>query len=133
MGNISVEPYLFFNGNCREAMEFYKSIFGDEIKVMTYDDVPGPTQKGMAGKLMHASLVDGEVNLMASDSAKASDKMAKASISLAGTDEEKLTKIFDRLSEGVEVQYPLKKESWGDILGSVTDKFGIDWMVNIGA
>lgn len=62
----------------------------------------------------------------------ASEKSAKITISLGGTDIEKLTKIFDSLSEGIEVKYPLKKESWGDIFGSLTDRYGVEWMVNIG-
>lgn len=133
MGSVNVEPYLFFKGNCLEAMEFYKGIFGGEIETMSYEDMHVPVPEGFTGaNLMHASLKGGEVALMASDTEQASDKAAKVSISLGGNDEEKLRKIFDGLSEGVEVKYPLKKESWGDIFGSVTDKFGIEWMVNIG-
>lgn len=133
MGKINVEPYLFFRGNCAEAMEFYKSIFGGEIEKMSYDDMHIPVPEGFTGaSLMHASLKGGEVELMASDTEQASEKAAKVSISLGGNDEEKLRKVFDGLSQDVEVKYALKKESWGDIFGSVTDKFGIEWMVNIG-
>lgn len=133
MSSVSVEPYLFFKGNCLEAMNFYKNIFGGELETMTYGDMHVPLPEGFTeANLMHASLRNGEVNLMASDTAQASEKSAKVSISLAGTDEEKLTKFFDALSEDIEVQFPLKRESWGDIFGSVTDKFGIEWMVNIG-
>ena len=133
MDNIIFNPYIFFTGNCREAMEFYKDIFGGELTVQTYDEVSGPTQEGMEGKIMHASLSGGEINLMGSDTEKASAKAAKVSLSLGGTDEEKLRKIFERLSEGVEVEHPLKKEFWGDIFGSITDKLGIEWMVSITA
>ncbi len=133
MSNVNVEPYLFFRGNCLEAMNFYKSIFGGELETMTYGDMHVPLPDGFTEtNLMHASLKGGDVALMASDTEKASEKAAKVSISLAGDDEEKLTRFFNALSEGVEVQFPLKKESWGDIFGSVTDKFGIEWMVNIG-
>lgn len=133
METVTLNPYLFFGGNCREAIEFYKSIFGGELTIQTYDEVPGPTQEGMEGKIMHAALMGGDVDLMASDTQKASPKAAKVTLSLSGTDEEKLTKFFNSLSEGVEVEYPLKKEFWGDIFGSLTDKYGIDWMVNINA
>ena len=131
MGNVTLYPYIFFTGNCREAMEFYKTIFGGELTVQTYDKVPGPPQKEMKGKVMHAGLTGGEIELLASDTQKASPKAAKVSLSLNGTDQAKLTKIFSQLSEGVEAEYPLKKEFWGDIFGTVIDKFGVDWMVSI--
>lgn len=134
MSNVNVEPYLFFKGNAREAMDFYKSIFGGEIEGMTYTASNIPAPEGLSGdSWMHMSLNGGDVNLMASDTAEASEKSAKISISLGGDDEEKLTRFFNGLSEGVEVQYPLKKEFWGDTFGSLTDKYGIEWMVNISA
>lgn len=133
METISLTPYLFFKGNCREAMEFYQSIFGGELAIQTYDEVPGPTQSGMEGKAMHAALSGGVAMLMASDTAGASAKAAKVSLSLGGADEEKLTKIFNDLCDGADVQSPLKKEFWGDTFGTLTDKFGIEWMVNITA
>lgn len=131
MNEITVNPYLFFQGNCRDAMEFYKNIFGGELTLQTYDEVPGETQPGMENKVMHAALTGGDVLLMASDTPGASATAAKVTISLGGTNEEKLTEIFSRLSEDVVVASPLKKEFWGDTFGSLTDKFGIDWMVNI--
>lgn len=133
MQPILVNPYVFFKGNAREAMEFYKSIFGGELTLNSYDDVPGPTPEGMAGMLMHADLRGGDITLMGSDTEGASDKAAKVTISLSGDDEEKLTTIFNKLSVGVEVQHPLKKEYWGDTFGQITDKYGVDWMVNISA
>lgn len=133
MSKITVEPYLFFKGNCAQAMEFYKDIFGGEISSQTYGEV-GAAQGGFpADYVMHASLKGGEVDLMASDTAEASEKAAKISISLGGSDEPKLRKIFEKLSQDVEVKYPLKKEFWGNTFGSITDKFGVEWMVNIEA
>lgn len=129
--SIDFNPYIFFTGNCREAMEFYKGIFGGDLEIQTYDDVPGPTMEGMEGKIMHAKLSGGEIVLMGSDTAKASSKAAKISLSLGGSNEEKLTKIFEGLCDGVEVEHPLKKEFWGDTFGQVVDKFGVEWMVNI--
>src|SRR3990167_6299828 len=134
MSDINVEPYLFFKGNAGEAMEFYKSIFGEDVEGMTYNASNIPAPGGLSGdSWMHMSLSGGDVNLMASDTTEASEKSAKVSISLGGDDEEKLTRFFNALSEGVEVQYPLKKEFWGDTFGSLTDKYGIEWMVNISA
>jgi PhnB protein len=133
MNDILINPYLFFKGDAREAMEFYKNIFGGELKLTSYEDIPGPTPAGLEGKLMHADLRGGTVTLMGSDTLQASDKAAKVTLSLSGDDEEKLTNIFNQLSDGVEAASPLKKEAWGDTFGQLTDKFGIDWMVNINA
>jgi PhnB protein len=132
MSTITLDPYIFFKGNCREAMEFYKGIFGGELSVMTYGQVPGNTQEDMKDKLMHA-LLAGDVRIMGSDTEKASEQAAKISLSLGGEDADKLGTIFDGLSEGGEVRSALKKESWGDTFGSLIDKFGVEWMVNIAA
>jgi len=133
MANIRLESYLFFKGNCREAMEFYKSIFGGELSFQTYGDVGAANADNDKDNIMHAKLEGGLITLMASDTSMASPKMAKVSLSLNGTDEKKLHEIFGQLSEGVEVKHPLKKEFWGDTYGDLTDKYGIDWMVNIEA
>ena len=133
MGNIVLNAYLFFAGDCREAMEFYKDVFGGTLKVQTYDEVPGQPE-AMEGKVIHASLMEGDVDLMASDSPITGNLgTGKISLSLSGTDENKLRNVFDRLSEGGRVNSPLKKEFWGDTFGMLKDKFGVDWMVNISA
>lgn len=135
MGKLSLEPYLFFQGNCQEAMEFYKSVFGGELTSQTIAEAPKgvPTMPGSKPTdVMHASLKGGAVDLMASDSSKASSKAAKVELSLGGTDEAEMRQIFDALAEGGEVKMALKKEFWGDIFGSLSDKYGVDWMMNIG-
>jgi PhnB protein len=134
MANINLEAYLFFKGDCREAMEFYKSVFGGEVEYNEADpeqmgDIPN--KEWFKGKIMHASL-KGPVNMMASDSSMASDKSAKIELSLGGTDEKEMRQIFDKLAEGGKVKMPLKKQFWGDIYGQLTDKYNIDWMMNIG-
>lgn len=134
MANISVEPYLFFKGNARDAMEFYKSVFGGELTVSEADpDKMGdmPNKDWFKGKLMHASL-KGPINIMATDSLMASDKSAKVELSLGGKDEAFMRKIFDALAEGGKVRMALEKQFWGDIFGTLTDKYGVDWMMNIG-
>ena len=136
MGSVNLEPYIFFNGDCREAMEFYKSVFGGELFFQDMSDVPGgaPKMEGVTDNMvMHASLKGGEVALMASDSPKASPQAKKVTLSLAGTDDPKMRQIFDALADGGKVTTPLRKEFWGDIFGSFTDKFGVDWMMNISA
>ncbi len=135
MENVILDAYLFFEGNCREAMEFYKGVFGGTLDMQPYDEIPGdmPGKAEMKGKIIHARLAGGDVNLMASDTR---DKMlgaGKIELSLSGVDEARLRKMFDGLSAGGKVKSPLKKEYWGDTFGSLRDKFGVDWMVNITA
>ncbi|HXR50488.1 MAG TPA: VOC family protein [Verrucomicrobiae bacterium] len=132
MSDITLDPYLFFSGNCREAMEFYKSVFGGELSIQTFGDVPG-TEAVNKDQIMHANLDGGAVKLFGSDSSKASERAAKIELTIGGSDEAKLTDIFNALSDGGTVKTPLKKEFWGDTFGQLTDKFGIDWMVNIAA
>jgi PhnB protein len=132
MSSVNLEVYLFFKGECREAMEFYESVFGGELNVTTYKDA-GVNAKGTSPDwLMHASLEGGEVKLMGSDTAQASPEAKKVSLSLGGTDEARMREIFDALSTGGKVFSALKKEAWGDLFGSFTDKYGIEWMMNIG-
>lgn len=131
MAEVQVNPYIFFKGNAREAMEFYKDIFGGELTIQTNTDANATADDRPADNIMHAQLSGGDITLMASDTSLASDVAKKVSISLGGTDEARLTEIFNRLSEGVKVEYPLKKEFWGDTFGAVIDKYGVDWMVNI--
>ena len=128
---IKTNPYLFFRGNAREAMAFYQSIFGGELTLTTNAEANVPEDIAPGDYIMHASLSGGLVELMASDTSKASEKAAKVTISLSGDDQERLTAVFDGLSADITPQFPLKKESWGDIFGSLQDKYGVDWMVNI--
>jgi PhnB protein len=139
MSTVNVAPYLFFSGNCREAMEFYKEIFGGEVSLMTYaegpegaHESPHANQPEMRDKIMHARL-DGEVMLMASDNPDPSQTLGtgKISLSLGGTDETTLRGWFDELSKGGTVLTPLEKQFWGDTFGMVADKFDVNWMVNI--
>jgi len=90
-----------------------------------------PDKEWFKGKIMHSSL-RGPVNIMGSDSTIASAKAAKVELSLGGTNETEMKKIFDALAKGGKVRMPLQKQFWGDTFGMLTDKFGIDWMMNIG-
>lgn len=136
MSKVNLEPYLFFRGNAKEAMDFYKRIFGGKLSTMKADEYKSgdmPNKDWMKGKLMHASLRGGLVNLMGSDSPIASKTAKKVELSISGTDETKLRKVFSSLSRGGKVRMPLKKEFWGDTFGALTDKFGVDWMIDIGS
>jgi PhnB protein len=131
MSDLKLEVYLYFRGNCKEAMEFYKSVFGGELQFNTYGESPG-TDPDKKDWIMHAHLTGGPVKLMASDTEEASERSAKVELTLGGTDEAELRKIFDSLAEGGGVTTPLEKQFWGDIYGKLTDRFGVDWSMNIG-
>jgi PhnB protein len=133
MSDVSLEVYLYFKGECRQAMEFYKSIFGGELSLNTYAETGADKNGDKKDWLMHASLEGGVIKLMASDTERASPTAAKVELSLGGSDEAQLRAIFDKLAEGGKVKSELKKEFWGDIFGSLTDKYGIAWMMNIAA
>lgn len=132
MAEIKLEVYLFFKGECREAMEFYKSVFGGQLNVTTYKDAGVEAEGTSPDWLMHSRLEGGEVKIMGSDTAGASPEAKKVSLSLGGTNEPRMREIFDALSSGGKVFSPLKKEAWGDLFGSFTDKYGVEWMMNIG-
>ena len=137
MSNVKLNPYIFFQGDCRDAMEFYKRIFGGELTIQTLGEAPKEAQSEAVNpdpnQVMHASLSGGLVDLMGSDSGKASKKAAKIELSLSGTDEAKLRQVYDSLVQGGKATMPLSKQFWGDTFGMVTDKYGVDWMVNISA
>jgi len=134
MGKINLDPYLFFQGNCKEAMGFYKDIFGGELTIQKMDAYPDmPVDKSMKDIVMHAFLDAGDIRLMASDSRKASAKSAKVELSISGADKTKLHKYWDGLAKGGKITMPLEKAPWGDHFGMLSDKYGIDWMVNINA
>lgn len=130
-----LNPYIFFNGNAKEAMEFYKSVFGGNLEIQTMGEVPEDVQK-MAGNppkdnVMHAKLEADGITILASDSPKASSKTSKVELSIMGENESDLRSIYEKLSQGGKTSMPLQKQFWGDIFGTLTDKYGVDWMVNI--
>jgi PhnB protein len=126
--------YLTFDGNCAEAMNFYKECIGGELMINTVGDTPVAGQCGTAtpGAVMHAQLSKESLQLMASD------MMAEAKIirgnamalSLSCSSEEEIRTYFDKLSAGGSDISPLKIEFWGALFGMVTDKFGIRWLLN---
>jgi len=131
MSTAALEPYIYFSGNCREAMEFYRDALGGELEFQSYGDSPGGAEAENPDWLMHASLSGGLAGLMGSDVASASDRAAKVELSLSGTDEDALRKAFDALASGGTVKMALARQFWGATFGSLTDRFGVDWMVNV--
>ena len=129
-----LNPYLSFNGNAREAMEFYRSVFGGELTVNTFGDFGSP-DAAVADKVMHAMLITGNgYALMASDTPPGMTHTPGSAItvSLSGDDADDLHTYWEKLSDGGTVGVPLEKQMWGDEFGQCTDRFGVSWMVNIG-
>jgi PhnB protein len=128
-------PYLNFDGNTREAMEFYQSIFGGELKLTTFGEMGGnmPLPDGYGDKIMHAELKSDAIEIMASEGrpnlpTKLGDNV---SLSLFGNESDPLQGYFDKLAQGGEVAMPVAIQAWGDSFGMCKDKYGIQWMVNI--
>ena len=130
-----LNPYISFEGTTREAMEFYKTIFGGKLELSTFGEA-GMTDHGVKPEgIMHAQLVaDNGITLMAADTATGMREYiagTNMSISLSGDNEEELTGYYNKLAEGDRVEEPLKKAPWGDTFGMCIDKFGVFWMINI--
>lgn len=129
-----LNPYISFTGNAREAMEFYRSVFGGTLTINTFADF-GSADAPFADQVMHAMLeVDDTITLMASDTPPGMKEVTAGNnivVSLSG-DDERLRDYWDKLSAAGTVSMPLEKQVWGDEYGACTDQFGIEWMVNIG-
>lgn len=116
-----------------EAMKFYQSVLGGDLKMQTFAESGMPTTDETKNNVIHAELKTDDLSFMASDG-DASHPVTMGDnihMSLVGTDAETLTKYFNDLSVGGTVDMPLAKQFWGDIYGQLTDKFGVHWMVNI--
>jgi PhnB protein len=128
-----LNPYLSFDGTAREAMEFYREVFGGELNVNTYGELGG-TEGEDAKKLMHSSLTTpGGFTLMGADTPPGQplQRGNDVAISLSGDDESELTGYWEKLSDGGTVAVPIEKQMWGDTFGMCQDKYGTTWMVNI--
>ena len=130
-----LNPYISFQGTAREAMEFYKSVFGGELTLSTFGEA-GMTDHGVEPDgIMHAMLVaDNGITLMAADAATGMREYVAGtnmSISLSGDNKEELSGYYNKLVEGGTVEEPLTEAPWGDTFGMCVDKFGVFWMVNI--
>ena len=137
---MQVQPYLFFDGRCEEAMEFYRQAVGAEVTfMMRYKESPEPAQPGMVppgseDKVMHASFRIGDSLVMASDGRCASQpKFEGFSLSLTVPDEAAAGRHFAALGDGGQVQMPLTKTFFSPRFGMVADRFGVSWMVYVAA
>lgn len=127
-----LNPYLNFDGNARQALEFYASVFGGNLNLSTFADF-GTKDSPDADKIMHGQLeTEAGYTLMAAD---ATAEMGfhgvhGFGVSLSGDDPD-LRRYWDKLSASGTVTMPMQKQPWGDEFGMCTDKFGVPWLVNI--
>jgi PhnB protein len=131
---MEVQPYLFFNGRCEEAVNFYREALGAEVvTLMRFKDQPDEScmiPPGSENKVMHASLRIGETTLMASDGQSTGQPEFKGfSLSITAPDDAGAERLFAALADGGQVQMPLTKTSWTSRFGMVADRFGVSWMV----
>ena len=128
-----LNPYLHFKSQAREAMDFYKSVFGGELEMMSFKDSNMPVGPAEENNIMHAQLKAGDLVFMASDTPSEWEYKPGTNVgmSLSGEDEAELRGFWQKLSDGANVAQPLEKAPWGDTFGLLYDKFGIEWMVNI--
>lgn len=136
--SIHLNPYLNFRGEAKEALEFYHSVFGGELILNRYDSIPGMMGEGDEGsKIMHGQLntPDG-LTIMAAD---LPESMADqpgvpnggGSSCVWGEDTERITALWEGLSQGAEIQVPFAKAPWGDTFGDLRDRFGVSWMFSL--
>ena len=136
MAGVQLEPYLQFRDQARDAMEFYRGVFGGELTMQTFAEAGMSGDPSNDDRIMHAQLVTPRgMVLMASDvpDGIAYEPGSAISLSLSGDDEPSLRGYFDALSAGGNVIEPLEQAPWGDVFGACIDRFGTSWMVNIGS
>ena len=133
-----VQPYLFFNGRCEEAVEFYRKALGAEVEMMMRfkespeAPPPGMVPPGFENKIMHVSFRIGQTTVMASDGCDAKKVNYEGfSLSLAVPTEAEADRAFAALAEGGTVRMPLTKTFWSPRFGMLADRFGIGWMINV--
>jgi len=128
-----LNPYVNFNGNARQALEFYASVFGGTPTFSTFADL-GAADSPDAERIMHGMLeTDLGFTIMGADVTSDMEyhPMAGASVSISGDDGDVLRGYWDKLSSGGTTTMPFQKQAWGDEFGMCVDKFGVPWMVDV--
>jgi len=133
-----IETYLFFNGECEEALDFYAKSLGAEIQMkMRFNESPQPPPPGMVppgweNKICHASFRIGQSRVMASDACSDSkDSFRSFSLSITAPNEAEAKRMFDALAVGGSVRMPLSKTFYSPCFGMVADRFGLGWMITV--
>lgn len=133
---MSVQPYLFFDGRCEEALDFYRKTLGAEVTMlMRFKDAPEPPQPGMVppgteNKVMHAALKIRDATVMASDGrCQGKPSFQGFALSLEAKTDAEAERLFGALSAGGQVQMPMARTFFASRFGMATDRFGVGWMV----
>lgn len=133
---MQVQPYLFFDGRCEEALDFYRKTLGAEVEMMMrFNASPEPCQEGMVppgseNKVMHAAFRIGESTIMASDGRCGGQPGFQGfSLSINAANEDEADRLFNALGDGGQVQMPMGKTFFSPRFGVVADRFGVSWMV----
>jgi len=130
---MQVQPYLFFDGRCQEAIDFYRQAVGAEVlMLMHFKDCPSPTSvpPGAADKVMHACVRIGETEMFMSDGmCKGSPAFQGFSLSISPADDAAAERVFAALGDGGQVTMPLGKTFFASSFGMLSDRFGVGWMV----
>jgi PhnB protein len=133
---MQVQPYLNFDGQCDEALEFYRKAVGAEVTMlMRFKDSPDPNAcaPGAADKVMHAAVRIGDSTIFASDGrCQGRTKFEGIALSLSVANEAQADRVFGALSDGGQVQMPLAKTFFSPRFGMVADRFGVSWMIIVG-
>ena len=135
---MEVQPYLFFDGRCEEAVEFYRKALGAEVTMlMRFKDSPEPHEPGMVPpgaeeKVMHVSFRIGETTVLASDGRCAGQASFQGfALSLTVLDDAEAERVFAALADGGQVQMPLTKTFFASRFGMIADRFGVSWMIYV--
>jgi PhnB protein len=133
-----INPHINFNGNAEEAFTFYKSVFGGEFaNIIRFKDISSPefqATENEANKIMHIALPIGKNVLMANDvpesMGKTNENENRSKISISAESKEEAEKLFNGLSVGGQIEFPIGDSPWGSYFGMFRDKYGIEWMVD---
>ncbi|MCG8700735.1 MAG: VOC family protein [Bacteroidales bacterium] len=128
----TLNPYLNFNGNCEEAMNFYKECLGGNLEFSTFDTAPMEVPEDYKKKILHSTLKFGDAVFMASDTMPGYEVQMGSSfaISINASSLDQAQSFFGKLSEGGNVMMPFEKAFWGGMFGMLQDKYGVNWMVS---
>ncbi|MBP8180973.1 MAG: VOC family protein [Acidimicrobiia bacterium] len=133
---MKLHPYLFFTNTAKEAMTRYQQVLGGELEVLTFADMPDSDELPPGARpdsVMHAALIFGEgMVILASDDPTGDGAGVKgASLSLMLSDQDEAKRVFASLAEGGVVQMELSQTFWSPAFGSLVDRFGVSWMINV--
>jgi PhnB protein len=132
---MQIQPYLFFNGRCDEAIDFYRTAVGAEVTMlMRFKDSPEPASHGNPDKVMHANLRIGDATVLVSDGRCTGELDFQGfALSITAPNDAEASRLFNALSDGGQVQMPLAKTFFSSQFGMLTDRFGVLWMVYVGS